>query len=251
MFFHPSRVFPLQWPLSGTMQLTVMCNITLTFSRSAAALIVTSLLYSCKGTSARICLSSKPICTSLDFTAIPDPDLSLQAAIKMALNAVRSKLYKCACSRWYCWRCMQKRLCFFSESEPLKNKVAFMLCYCRLSCFDRFLELRSNQVSPYIANVEGSEIPQDLSFSRRGEPRALVPKEGSSKKKKDWLSMDGREAWQSVPKEASLGRRRICRGCVWKHWQLPSFSLSLQYSILLYFRPTGESNRLKWSHKIP
>lgn len=34
-----------------------------------------------------------------------------------------------------------------------------------LACFDKFRELRSNEVSPYIANVEGSEIPQDLSFS--------------------------------------------------------------------------------------
>lgn len=76
------------------------------------------------------------------------------------------------------------------------------------------MELRSNEVSPYIANAEGSEIPQDLSHppplaNRRWEPRGLVPIEDSSKK--DWLSMDGREAWQSVPKEASLGRRRICR----------------------------------------
>lgn len=31
-------VFPLQWPLSGTMQLTLMCNITLTFSWSASML---------------------------------------------------------------------------------------------------------------------------------------------------------------------------------------------------------------------
>lgn len=40
-----------------------------------------------------------------------------------------------------------------------------MLSYWELVCFDKFLELRSNEVSPYIANVEGSEIPQDLSFS--------------------------------------------------------------------------------------
>lgn len=81
MFFHPSRVFLLQWPLSGTMQLTVTCNIILTFSRSAAV-IIAGLLYSCKGTSARVCLSSKPIRISLDFTKFPDPDLSLQAATK-------------------------------------------------------------------------------------------------------------------------------------------------------------------------
>lgn len=31
MFFHPSRVFPLQWPLSGTTRPAVTCNITLTF----------------------------------------------------------------------------------------------------------------------------------------------------------------------------------------------------------------------------
>lgn len=30
--------FPLQWPLSGTMQLIGMCNVSLTLSRSAAAL---------------------------------------------------------------------------------------------------------------------------------------------------------------------------------------------------------------------
>lgn len=53
----------------------------------------------------------------------------------------------------------------FSNSEPLKNKVAFMLGKWELACFDKFRELRSNEVSPYIANVEGSEIPQDLSFS--------------------------------------------------------------------------------------
>lgn len=39
-----------------------------------------------------------------------------------------------------------------------------MLRWRELACFDKFLELRSNEVSPYMANVEGSEIPQEEFF---------------------------------------------------------------------------------------
>lgn len=41
-------------------------------------------------------------------------------------------------------------------------KGYFSLSQLRVSMFDKLLELRSNEVSPYIANVEGSE---DLGFT--------------------------------------------------------------------------------------
>lgn len=75
--------------------------------------------------------------------------------------------------------------------------------------------------------------------NRRGDPRGLIPMEGSSKK--DWLSMDGWEAWQSVPKEASLGRRRICRGVC----ENTGYSLIHSLSTLLCFRPLG--NQTGWN----
>lgn len=76
-----------------------------------------------------------------------------------------------------------KRGKVLSKSQPLKHKLAFMCRFRELLCFANFLELRSNEVSPHIANVQGSETPRDLSFlpfaDGRGEPRARVPIEGS------------------------------------------------------------------------
>lgn len=87
-------------------------------------MIVASLLYSRKGTSARVYLSSKPVSISLDFNEIPDPDLSLQAAIKDGLKCY-GKLYVHAAGDTVDTVCKRDKV--FSTSEPLKNKVAFML----------------------------------------------------------------------------------------------------------------------------
>ena len=51
--------------------------------------------------------------------------------------------------------------------------------------------------------------------------------------------MVGREAWQSVPKEASLGRRRICRDVCENTGSSLILTPSSTLSILLSFRATG------------
>lgn len=133
----------------------------------SAAWIVASIKCSRKGTSARVCLSGKQICISWDFTEIPDPDLSLQAAIQDALKCNKRQtlqMYMQQMSLLTQYAKEVKFFFFFFKSVPLKNKVALVLRWRELACFDKFLELRSNEVSPYMANVEGSEIPQEEFF---------------------------------------------------------------------------------------
>lgn len=62
--------------------------------------------------------------------------------------------------------------------------------------------------------------------------------------------MDGREAWQSLPKEASLGRKRICRDVFENTSNSLILTLSSTLSILLSFRPMG--NQTGWNdHQNP
>lgn len=123
-----------------------------------------------------------------------------------------------------------------------------MLSRRELACFDKFLQLRSNEVSRYIPNVEGSEIPQDRSFfpfaNRRREPRALAPIEGLFKKGSiihGWergvtVSAQGGQLREG---EESVG---ICvktlANCPLSHSVFNSLHPPLFY-------PHGESNRLE------
>lgn len=61
--------------------------------------------------------------------------------------------------------------------------------------------------------------------------------------------MDGREAWQSVPKEASLGRKRIFRDVFENTGNyLILTSLSSTLSTRLPFRPMG--NQTDWNDHL-
>ena len=105
MFFHPSRVFPLQWPLSGTMRLTVTCNITPAFARSAAAAAAALSLpwqvFYIPARAHRHVFACKPIRIILwIFAEIPDPDVECTCGYTGCFEKcyVRGKLFKCACS---------------------------------------------------------------------------------------------------------------------------------------------------------
>lgn len=172
--------------------------------------------------------------------------LSLHVAIKDVLKMLREgqTVQMCACGMMTVLTPCAKEGWSFSCIN--QNLWETRLLSCSASASRRVLinSLSGGQMKfpPYIANVEGREIPQDLSplhspIGRGGEPRALAPIEGSSKK--DWLSMDGREAWQSVPKEASLGRRRICRDVCENTGG--SLFLTLFDSPSFNFWPAGES----------
>lgn len=246
MFFRPSRVFPLQWPLSGTMRLTVTCSITPAFARSAAAALSPPWQVCCIPARAhRHVFACKPIRIILwIFTEIPDPDVEFTCGYKRCFeNAKRGANCSNVCMRH---DDSVDAVCKRGFSCINQNHWETRLLSCSASASRRVLisSLSGGQMKfpPYIANVEGREIPQDLSplhspIGRGGEPRALAPIEGSSKK--DWLSMDGREAWQSVPKEASLGRRRICRDVCENTGG--SLFLTLFDSPSFNFWPAGES----------
>lgn len=247
MFFRPSRVFPLQWPLSGTMRLTVTCSITPAFARSAAAAALSPPWQVCciPARAHRHVFACKPIRIILwIFTEIPDPDVEFTCGYKRCFeNAKRGANCSNVCMRH---DDSVDAVCKRGFSCINQNLWETRLLSCSASASRRVLisSLSGGQMKfpPYIANVEGREIPQDLSplhspIGRGGEPRALAPIEGSSKK--DWLSMDGREAWQSVPKEASLGRRRICRDVCENTGG--SLFLNLFDSPSFNFWPAGES----------
>lgn len=178
------------------------------------------------------------------FTEIPDPDVEFTCGYKRCFeNAKRGANCSNVCMRH---DDSVDAVCKRGFSCINQNLWETRLLSCSASASRRVLisSLSGGQMKfpPYIANVEGREIPQDLSplhspIGRGGEPRALAPIEGSSKK--DWLSMDGREAWQSVPKEASLGRRRICRDVCENTGG--SLFLTLFDSPSFNFWPAGES----------
>lgn len=154
MFFRPSRVFPLQWPLSGTMRLTVTCSITPAFARSAAAAALSPPWQVCciPARAHRHVFACKPIRIILwIFTEIPDPDVEFTCGYKRCFeNAKRGANCSNVCMRHddsvdaVCKRGLEF---FLYKSEPLRNKVAFMLRQREPACSDKFPEWRSNEVS--------------------------------------------------------------------------------------------------------
>lgn len=117
--------------------------------------------------------------------------------------------------------------------------VAFLPLYFKLECFDKFpkAEVKWSFVLKWVTwriNAQKSAIHFPI---WKESPQLSCPLRAPQRG--DWLSTDGRKAWQSMPKESSLGGRGLWMS---KHWQYP---LAHSLPVLLHVRPVGN-----WTERI-
>lgn len=133
MVSHPSRVFPLQWPLSGTTQPAVMRNITLTFIFKVCCSLPLN-----PHRSARLfaCLANQCVLLRI-LEKLPDPDLSLQAVIQEGLKCHERKQMRLPT--------LHATLFFFLSFFFINQTMVVALpLYHKLECFDKFPKAEVN-----------------------------------------------------------------------------------------------------------
>lgn len=133
MVSHPSRVFPLQWPLSGTTQPAVTRNITLTFIFKVCCSLP---LNPHRGARLFACLANRGVLLRI-LEKLPDPDLSLQAVIQEGLKCHERKQMRLPTLR-------AKLFFFLSFFFINETVVAVLPLYYKLECFDKFPQAEVN-----------------------------------------------------------------------------------------------------------
>lgn len=171
-----------------------------------------------------VCLSGKPMCSFKDCRETARP------RFEFALRDTRWKYHERKQMRPLTLICKVVLFLFFFFNQTV---VAFLSLYFKLECFDKFprAEVKWSFVLKWVTwrvNAKRSAIHFPI---WKESPQLSCPLRAPQKR--DWLSTDGRKAWQSMPKESSLGGRGLR---MWKHWQYP---IAHSLPMLLHVRPVG------------